>query len=127
MLTRSEIYFCIFYLFILSIHLGSKGLLDSEMLYFISKPALVASLLLLFVFKHQSLSSKLKVIVPLALLFSVIGDVLLMFDSYDANFFIYGLIAFLLAHILYSIAFQTQRNKAVNPLGATLSLVDGIV
>jgi uncharacterized membrane protein YhhN len=39
------------------------------------------------------------------LLFSLFGDSFLMFASSDIYFFLYGLVSFLLAHIVYSMAF----------------------
>ena len=47
----------------------------------------------------------------MALLFSWAGDVLLMFESSNADFFIFGLVAFLLAHIFYIIFFTLIRKN----------------
>lgn len=47
----------------------------------------------------------------LALAFSWAGDVLLMFESVDNSFFIFGLIAFLIAHIFYIVLFDQVRVK----------------
>lgn len=44
-------------------------------------------------------------LVLLGLIFSFAGDTLLMFADRSANFFMFGLISFLLAHICYITAF----------------------
>lgn len=46
-----------------------------------------------------------------ALLFSLGGDVLLLFTNHNNNFFIFGLISFLIAHIAYIVLFSKQRNQ----------------
>lgn len=51
----------------------------------------------------------------LALLFSLAGDILLMFDDQNPMFFLFGLIAFLIAHIMYIIVFIKHRNKSKQP------------
>ena len=47
----------------------------------------------------------------LALVFSWIGDVMLMFESFDSNYFIFGLVAFLVAHVFYIVLFDRVRVK----------------
>lgn len=47
----------------------------------------------------------------LALLFSWAGDVLLMFESTFSNFFIFGLVAFLIAHIFYILFYENVIRK----------------
>ena len=48
----------------------------------------------------------LKKLIVLALIFSWLGDVLLMFETKNENFFIFGLVAFLIAHIFYILFFE---------------------
>jgi uncharacterized membrane protein YhhN len=45
----------------------------------------------------------------LALLFCWLGDVLLMFESTAALFFIFGLVSFLIGHLLYMISYRQLR------------------
>lgn len=66
-----------------------------------------------------------------ALLFSFLGDVLLMFEHVHPLFFIFGLVSFLLAHILYIVFFLgigKQHNKkfAVQPVILLLVLAYGL-
>ena len=82
---------------------------DNETLRYFSKPLLMAVLIFLFISQTTGFTSSLKKWMVLALLFSWAGDVLLMFDSISSNFFIFGLVAFLLAHIFYIVLFDLIR------------------
>ncbi|HEX6179608.1 MAG TPA: lysoplasmalogenase [Chitinophagaceae bacterium] len=70
-----------------------------------SKPAIVLSLLIFFsqVVKHGAWAFRL------ALLFSLMGDVALLFEDRDPLFFMAGLGSFLIAHIFYIVAFVGIR------------------
>jgi uncharacterized membrane protein YhhN len=71
-----------------------------------SKPLLMPALALFFVSKSPTVCGRLKAWVLAALFFCWLGDVLLLFEGQAEMFFIFGLIAFLLGHILYVISFQ---------------------
>ena len=45
----------------------------------------------------------------LSLAFSWLGDILLMFESLNSSYFIFGLIAFLIAHVFYIVLFDQIR------------------
>lgn len=77
-----------------------------ENLRSISKPLLMPVLIADFIFSTKAFVSSLKKWVVLALVFSWLGDVLLMFDLMNNNFFIFGLIAFLIAHIFYIVFYE---------------------
>lgn len=81
----------------------------NETLRYITKPLLMPLLIFLFISQTTGFASSLKKWMILALLFSWAGDVLLMFDSISSNFFIFGLVAFLLAHIFYIVLFDLIR------------------
>lgn len=83
----------------------------NDTLGYFTKPLLMLLLIGFFISQTNSVSSSLKRGMILALLFSWTGDVLLMFESSNANFFIFGLIAFLLSHIFYIILFDQIRVK----------------
>jgi len=82
-----------------------KGL-DEARVY--SKPLIVTSLIIYFYLITKPISwTLLSKAMMGALIFSLIGDVLLLWE----NLFIYGLGAFLLAQVCYIIAFKiSQRN-----------------
>ena len=82
-----------------------------ETLYSITKPLLMPLLIAFFVFQTKDFVSSLKKWIILALIFSWAGDVLLMFESINGNFFIFGLVAFLIAHIFYILFYENVIRK----------------
>jgi uncharacterized membrane protein YhhN len=66
------------------------------------------------------MANRLQQITLAALFFSLGGDVLLLFQSpSQPNFFIYGLVSFLIAHIFYIIVFNIIRKRnemAIKPI-----------
>jgi uncharacterized membrane protein YhhN len=84
---------------------------NNESLRFIIKPLLMPLLIVFFIFQTRAFSSSLKKWVMLALIFSWAGDVMLMFESTNSNFFIFGLVAFLIAHIFYILFYENVIRK----------------
>lgn len=83
----------------------------SENFNFFAKPLLMPWLfmaVLIFPTKQN------KVWLYIALMFSWIGDVVLLFANFDPLYFIVGLISFLLAHITYILAFK-KITKGYHP------------
>ncbi|CAI8236056.1 MAG: Uncharacterised protein [SAR116 cluster bacterium] len=78
---------------------------------YLSKPLIVLSLIGYFWTYKKELSKPLFQWGLCALLFSLAGDVFLMFTHMSAHFFTAGLGAFLLAHVFYILLFVRQRNK----------------
>lgn len=72
---------------------------------FISKPLIVLSLLLYFLQQVRTSGGGAGAF-KAALFFSIIGDVALLFESRDPLFFMLGLGSFLIAHLLYIMAFN---------------------
>jgi len=86
----------------------------NETLRYITKPLLMPLLIAFFIFQTKDLASSLKKWVVPALVFSWAGDVLLMFESTNSNFFIFGLVAFLIAHIFYILFYENViRNEGL--------------
>jgi uncharacterized membrane protein YhhN len=83
----------------------------SETLRSITKPLLMPLLIIYFLAETNSFISSLKKWITLALVFSWAGDVLLMFESTNSNFFIFGLVAFLIAHIFYILFYENVIRK----------------
>ena len=52
-------------------------------------------------------------VVWLAIFFSLAGDVLLMFEAGDPNFFMIGLAAFLIAHIFYILSYRQHQDRSL--------------
>ena len=83
----------------------------NESLRYITKPFLMTVLIAFFIFQTKDLASSLKKWIILALVFSWAGDVLLMFESMNGSFFIFGLAAFLIAHIFYILFYENVIRK----------------
>lgn len=83
----------------------------SPVLHFVSKPLLMPVLAFYFYTGVTRWGWGSKLLIA-ALLFSWLGDVVLMFDRLYRSLFIYGLIAFLLAHVSYILYFS--RIKSLN-------------
>lgn len=123
MLTASEKKFSIIYSFIVIAELitGSSG--DLLSFHYLFKPAILISLFIFFLLKCKTLNKPLRLMIAFALLFSLAGDILLMFVDKSPNYFLFGLVAFLLAHVMYVIAFLKHRNKTLNPFGFIAFLI----
>lgn len=98
-------------------------LLGHEPIAWFIKPFLIP-FLILGVYFSANFSSKKFLLT--ALTFSWIGDVILLFADRDELFFISGLIAFLISHLVYIITFSKQlkmrsrKNNAVFWIGVTV-------
>jgi uncharacterized membrane protein YhhN len=75
----------------------------------VTKPLLMLLLLTWFLKLADKQKSRSYILVIMALLFSWLGDVLLMFDGKEI-YFILGLAAFLIAHIFYVLVFARLTN-----------------
>jgi len=85
--------------------------LNNEPLQFITKPLLMPLLAIYLLLQTSSATSGLKAWIFLALFFSWVGDMLLLFDERGPNFFLFGLSAFLVAQVFYIIFFHNIRMR----------------
>ena len=115
MLTKSEKSFSILFIILLTLEITTSSIENLANLNYIAKPLLLISLIIFFWKQSSHLDHKLRRMIFFALGFSLLGDILLMFVNQSANFFIGGLIAFLIAHIFYVLVFLKQRNSSKNP------------
>lgn len=83
-------------------------------LYYAAKPLLLPVLIILLASATGAVRGKKIMLV--ALFFSWMGDVLLMFESRHALFFIFGLVCFLTTHILYIIYFLSISSENISLL-----------
>ncbi|OUR92361.1 lysoplasmalogenase [Flavobacteriales bacterium 34_180_T64] len=116
MLRKTTTRFSLFFFSIVIIELICDSNPSLKSVHYFAKPAIVISLLFYFIRNSQHLNSRLKNLTILGLVFSVVGDILLMFVDASANYFILGLAAFLCAHIMYILVFLKHRNDAINPI-----------
>ena len=105
MLSKPEKLFTLIFSIIVIAELVCGSIASLDNLHYVFKPAIVSSLLLFFWIHSKTITPKLRYMIVLALVFSLIGDVLLMFVALSPNYFLFGLVAFLLAHIMYVFAF----------------------
>lgn len=89
-------------------------------LVYTMKPLLMPVLIGWMLANRELLKDKFRRVILISLVFSMGGDVFLMF--HDEQLFIYGLISFLLAHIMYIIGFAESNKLAFLrlPLGGKL-------
>lgn len=86
--------------------------LKNELLQFIFKPLIIPAVIGYFNSQVKEITKGTAKWVLLSLLFSLLGDVLLMFQDDNPVFFLLGLSAFLVAHIFYIIFFHKVRVEA---------------
>ena len=91
--------------------------------HYFTKPLIVGSLIAYFIPHSKHLGKSTKNLTLLALVFSVIGDMFLMFTDVSPNYFTSGLVAFLLAHVMYILVFIKKRNITVKPYSVILFFV----
>jgi uncharacterized membrane protein YhhN len=83
--------------------------LKNEILVYVAKPLIVIALILYFLSATKGMQSGLIIIFIRALVFSWLGDFVLMFESFNKNIFLIGLLAFLFAHLIYIRFFSLVR------------------
>jgi uncharacterized membrane protein YhhN len=110
-LTKSEKLFSLFYLVFMIFEQLTANYQEFASMHYLAKPLLVFSLILFFWIKSKLLNNSLRVLVLMALIFSLLGDGFLMSTNYKEPFFISGLFSFLMAHILYIFAFRKQKGN----------------
>ena len=127
MLSKTEKTFSFLFIAILIAELITGSNEKLFMLHYIAKPSLLIALIIFFWMRSNDLSSKVRNLTLLALSFSLLGDCLLMFVDQSSQFFISGLIAFLIAHVFYIIVFLKSRNSSKSPFGfIILMLIYGL-
>jgi uncharacterized membrane protein YhhN len=77
----------------------------------ISKPLLLISLLAYFILRAKNNRNATCYTMVAALIFSLSGDVFLLFETSNSLFFTLGLASFLIAHILFAITFTKKWNS----------------
>ena len=92
----------------LDIYLGSTSYIFFRV---VSKPLIILSLIFYFLLNRIGMNRTLSRYTLLALVFSLLGDVFLLFDKISEIFFVLGLGSFLLAHICYAFCFYLQRSS----------------
>jgi len=123
MLSKSEQKFTVIFILIVIIELLCGHFSNLETLHYVSKPLVVLSLLIFFFLRSSGLNRIIKNLINLALVFSLIGDIALLFENQNPIYFIIGLASFLLAHVMYVLAFLKHRDPKKNPVGFILFML----
>ncbi|MCZ4243558.1 lysoplasmalogenase [Pedobacter punctiformis] len=95
--------FSLLFLFVFIVQLYAEYA-NNDRLRMFSKP-LIVLVLLFWLYLSTKLKGRFHKRIFAGLVFGLAGDILLMCQGSNSNFFIYGLIAFLLCHIFYIRAF----------------------
>lgn len=123
MLTKTETSFSILFFIIVIAELICGSIESLSQFHYFTKPLILISLIIFFCKQSKHLDKRIRNITLIALIFSLTGDILLMFVNTNPNFFIGGLIAFLLAHLMYISVFYKSRNKTASPFPITIILL----
>ena len=94
---------------------------DNIFWYTIFKPLTTLLIIALSVIIYRKQKTKYTIFTSIGLLFALIGDVLLIGEQY----FIFGLAAFLMAHVFFTIAFSSVKKFFTNPIYLGILLVAG--
>ena len=116
MLTKTEKSFSLIFAIIVIAELICGNIDSLSAFHYITKPLILIALIIFFWKEGKHLKTQTKLITFLALIFSLFGDILLMFVNQSANFFIAGLLSFLLAHIMYILVFLKKKNNSNSAL-----------
>jgi uncharacterized membrane protein YhhN len=100
----------IVFIFLLLANLTSVYI-NSDILRTISKPLLMPVLAMYFLTQTRGVITPLKPWIILALVFSWLGDILLMFEGGNSTFFLLGLSAFFIAQVFYIVFFHNIRMR----------------
>ncbi|ELR69106.1 YhhN family protein [Fulvivirga imtechensis AK7] len=85
-----------------------SNVIENENLELYTKPALIPILMIYMVVASPEKKALLNFTLG-ALLFSWLGDVILMFQERGENYFIFGLVSFLLAHLIYIFTYRKAK------------------
>ncbi|MEZ4884136.1 MAG: lysoplasmalogenase [Chitinophagales bacterium] len=105
MKTHKLLPFALLFSLLTAIHIVISSFSNTASLEYITKPLLM---FVLGIYFHQSTPKPLSLLsktMLIALFFSWLGDVLLMFQKYSELYFLLGLVSFLFAHVCYIFAF----------------------
>ncbi|WP_460219483.1 lysoplasmalogenase [Psychroserpens sp. MEBiC05023] len=122
-LSKSEITFSIIFFLIVVAELVCDNTASLTQAHYLTKPAITLSLLTFFWLNSNHINNAIRILTTLALVFSLAGDSLLMFVNKSPNYFLFGLVAFLIAHIMYVLVFLKHRSKNTNPIGFIIFLL----
>ena len=105
---KSILLFIVLLLLTLGVEIHAENTENTRLLYAI-KPLIIGTLIALLFYTSKPLTSSFGKWIAIGLVFSFIGDSLLMIREIDL--FIPGLASFLVAQIIYALTFYSQKDK----------------
>ena len=123
MLTKTGTSFSILFFIIVIAELICGSMESLSQFHYFVKPAILIALISFFWKQSNHLNKRTRNVTLLALILSLAGDTLLMFVDNSPNFFMGGLVSFLLAHLMYILIFLKSRNKTANPFSIIVILL----
>ncbi len=102
--------FCLYLFLIASAGELLSHVVDIPMLHVIGKPLIMISLLGFYWFAQREKKDHHSLVLLLGIILSLAGDVMLMGEG--DLYFMLGLVAFLLAHVAYIIAYKQHQNPS---------------
>lgn len=101
--------YALYAFYIISVIILLEQVVQTGWLDLVTKPFLMITLLLFYLLARSEKTSPLSKFIIGALIFSWIGDILLMLQGQISGIFIFGLAAFLISHICYIFGFIKAR------------------
>ncbi len=101
--------YALYAFYIISVLNLLEQVVQTGWLNLVTKPFLMITLLFYYLFSKSEKTSPLSKLIIGAMTFSWIGDILLMLQGQISGIFIFGLAAFLIAHICYIFGFRKAR------------------
>ncbi|MGM5470049.1 lysoplasmalogenase [Flavobacteriaceae bacterium LMO-SS05] len=123
MLTKTEKQFALVFTLIVLLELVFSYFETLSPRHYVTKPLIVLSLMFYFLSCSKTLQKPIRNVTTLALICALAGDILLMFDDHNPLYFIFGLVAFLMAHVFYIIVYLKHRNKSRQPFPFIVALL----
>ena len=120
---KKHLAFSLIFLVIAIIQIGGQSF-DIESLKTYTKPFIVIWLAI-FLIASTSLKGRFHKRILTGLVFSLIGDIFLLFSPLNEEYFSYGLLAFLLCHLFYIRAFYLDFKSApeLDKVGARVAII----
>lgn len=122
-LTNREKRFALLFFLIVALEVLCSNVTSLMYLRFYTKPLILISLIIYYYQQSSEIEKLIRNLTLLALIFSLLGDILLMFTHLNPNYFLSGLVAFLIAHIMYILAFRKQKHSDKPSIGFLIALM----
>ncbi|WP_338731217.1 lysoplasmalogenase [Mangrovimonas cancribranchiae] len=100
--------FIFLFITLLALELLCSSISELNSFRYITKPLILLSLIIFFKKNNSHLDKSVQNLTLLALAFSLLGDIFLLFPDVSPHFFTLGLAAFLIAHIMYVLVFSKR-------------------